>query len=284
MLGEYAKALLGHEPTHLMTHVTRPVVSKGLWRDLKVCHHLDAMFATRKETGVLFILTSGAGVRRVQDVCTMECSYGWPRHHRAGYPDLVGPEVELWRDIDQFNIGHKHVQVVLVNQFGWSHSRIGERLPKDMHMTDLRHATDAEFGMATYEPFGISPLEPLGSGAICVISNVCGCCGFVNHATGGRGTPNVVVADFTQLDREHSIDELKDMTREERDGLEESVAQQVAGTINDRLPRTDAQREALLASGQALIRRMGWDQVIQDGLLPLLDRLRHVPATNDNNG
>ena len=42
-------------------------------------------------------------------------------------------------------------------------------------------AYDAELGMATYEPFGISQLEPLGSGAVCVISNVCGCAGFVRQ-------------------------------------------------------------------------------------------------------
>ena len=37
------------------------------------------------------------------------------------------------------------------------------RLPDGMDIADLRRATDVEFGMATYEPFGISPLEPLGS-------------------------------------------------------------------------------------------------------------------------
>ncbi len=273
MLADYAKALLGYEPDVLMTHVTRPVISKGLWRDLKVCHHLDKQLAAKRQRGVLFILTSAGGVRRHQDILHMEQQYGWPRHHRTGFPDLVGPEVDIWRDIETFNAHHQHVQAVLVNQFGWTRWRIGKRLPADMTMADLRRATDVEFGMATYEPFGISPLEPLAAGAICVISNVCGCEGFVRHVTGGTPTDNVLVADFTQLDSDRTIEQLLEMTRSERDRIEEKVAARVATELLRRLPRDDAQHEALIASGQALANSMGWDTVIAEGLLPLLRRI-----------
>src|SRR5690606_39024653 len=105
-----------------------------LWRDVKVCHHLDGLLGERGERAVLFILTSAGGVRRPVDVTMMEKSYGWPQHHREGYPDLVGPEVDLHRMIEPFNAEHHHVQIVLVNQFGWSHERIGSRLPREMHM------------------------------------------------------------------------------------------------------------------------------------------------------
>src|SRR4029453_19363926 len=99
------------------------------------------------------------GTRRPQDVAIMEEEYGWPRHHRADYPDLVGPEIAFNDMVEHFNAGHKHVQAVLVNQFGWSRELIGTRVPADMTFADLRRATDVEFGMAGYEPFGISPLE-----------------------------------------------------------------------------------------------------------------------------
>ncbi len=273
MLLDYSEELLGYTPDVLMTHVTRPVISKGLWRDLKVCHEMDLQLSEQGKTGVLYILTSGGGVRRPQDVLAMEEHYGWPRKHREGYPDLVGPEEDLNRDVEAFNAGHKAVQVVLVNQFGWSRDRIGVRLPEKMDISDLRRATDVEFGMATYEPFGISPLEPLGSGAICVISNVCGCMGFVNHVTKGKGTPNVIVADFTQLDREHSAEELRHMSEGERTRLEEVVAVEVAGELIARLPKTDKQREKLIESGQVLVGRMGWDQVLDETLIPMLDRI-----------
>lgn len=273
MLVDYSTSLLGHTPDVLLTHVTRPVVSKGLWRDLTVCHHLDEMLGKQGKSGVLYILTSAGGTRRPQDVLAMERDYGWPRHHRPGYPDLVGPEEQLWRDIDAFNYGHRHMQVVLVNQFGWTRARIGPKLHEKMDFADLRRATDVEFGMATYEPFGISPLEPLGCGGLCVISAVCGCRAFVDSATEGKGTPNVIVADFTRLDHFRSIDELKAMGQAERDHIEQIVAVEVAGEIMRRLPWTDAQRGKLLESGQALVAKMGWDQVVAHSLVPVLDRI-----------
>ena len=280
MLLDYSNQLLGYKPDMLMTHVTRPVISKGLWRDLKVCHALDERLAELNKTAVLYILTSAGGVRRAQDVVEMEERYGWPRDHRTGYPDLVGPEEGLNADVTKFNADHKAVQVVLVNQFGWSPQRIGKRLPKGMDFADFRRATDVEFGMATYEPFGISPLEPLGSGAICVISNVCGCEGFVRHV-GGLGAANVIVADFTKLDFARTIEDLKAMDREDRDRIEEIVAVEVADEILHRFPLTDKARRALVESGQALVAKMGWDQVLEGSLIPMLDRIRRLPISGN---
>jgi len=281
MLADYSKALLGHEPDVMMSHVTRPVISKGLWRDLKVCHHLDSLLGEQKKTGVLYIHTSAGGVRRHQDILNMEKNHNWPRHHRVGFPDLVGPEVDLHHDIEAFNKHHQNIQVILVNQFGWSRSRIGQRCPADMTMADFRLATDVEFGMATYEPFGISPLEPLGAGAICVISNVCGCAGLVRQVTDDRDTPNVIIADFTQLDHPSTLQQLLSMTKDRRDAIEERVARDVAQQLIQHLPASAAQRRALIASGQKLAQQMGWDVTVRHSLLPLLRRIRR--STRDNN-
>lgn len=281
MLVQYTKSILGFEPDVCMTHVTRPVISKGLWRDLKVCHALDGMFADAGKRGVLYILTSGGGVRRPQDILAMEQRYGWPVEHRHGYPDLVGPEVDLNSMINAFNANHQHVRVVLVNQFGWSSQRIGSRLPKEMHIADLRRATDVEFGMATYEPFGISPLEPLGSGALCVISNVCGCQAFVHEVTGGKGSDNVIVADCVTLEHGPTqIDELVCMDESFRDRVEGHDAQRVARTIMERLPWDNAGRQKLIDEGQRLVKMMGWDQVITNEMLPMLQRIVSLPANN----
>jgi len=279
MLLDYSKQLLGHEPNVLMTHVTRPVISKGLWRDLKVCHDLDRHFQRQDLTGVLYILTSGGGVRRPQDVVAMESRYGWPREHREGYPDLVGPEVGLWRDIQGFNANHRRIQVVLVNQFGWSRPAIGQRLPEDMHIADLRIATDIEFGMATYEPFGISPLEPLGSGAVCVISSVCGCVGFVRHASNGQMHKNVIVADYVSAADGRPIEQLLGMDQAERDAIEQQVSGDLAEQIMAALPGGDADRAALIDTGQQLVAAMSWDRVAEEELLPMLDRLAAAGPT-----
>jgi hypothetical protein len=273
MLLDYAEKLVGFRPDVLLTHVTRPVISKGLWRDVAVCHELDERLSAEGRKAVLFILTSAGGVRSKRDVMRMEKQYGWPREHREGDPDLVGLEVDIHQMIEPFNADHKHVQIVLVNQFGWSLDRIGKRLGGPMDMADLRRGTDVELGMATYEPFGISPLEPLGAGALCVISTACGCEGFVEHVTGGEPTANVIAADFTELDGPQSIEQLKAMTAGPRSAIEKKVCAVVADRLMASLAFDDAAREALIERGQKLVKAMGWDQVLGEHLLPLLEQI-----------
>jgi hypothetical protein len=265
----------GWRPQVLLTHVTRPVISKGIWRDSQVCHELDARFASAGLKGALFILTSAGGTRRPQDVRSMESEYAWPRHHRAGYPDLVGPELDINLMAEQFNASHTNIQIVLVNQFGWSHELLGDRAPEGMTFGDFRRASDVEFGMATYEPFGISPLEPLGAGAICVISSVCGCAGFVNEAADGKPIDNVIVADYTRLNRggEWSTERLLSIDQAQRDAVERRVAIDVADQIMRRLPRDDAARKRMVQRGQALVARMSWDHVLEQKLRPVVRRV-----------
>jgi hypothetical protein len=273
LVADYAERLLDWRPNVLMTHVTRPVISKGIWRDVQVCHELDERFGREGRSGVVFIVTTAGGTRRPQDVAHMEAEYGWPRHHREGYPDLVGPEVGFNQMIDAFNAVNRNIQLVLVNQFGWSGPLLGHRAPKGMNFGDLRRAADIEFGMATYEPFGISPLEPLGAGTICVISSVCGCRGFVDEVTAGAPVKNVLVADYTRLDRDWPLAELLQMTQHDRDVIERRVARELADQLVQRLARTDRERIALLESGQKLVIQMGWDQVLAAKPLPMLQRV-----------
>ena len=72
-------------------------------------------------------------------------------------------------------------------------------MPEEMTFDDLRNGTDVEFGQSIYEPFGIAQVEPLAAGALCVVSNVCGCVGFVARAAGEQPTPNLIVADYVGL-------------------------------------------------------------------------------------
>lgn len=272
-LADYTEKLTGTRPDLLMTHVMRPVVSKGLWRDVQVCHHLDRHLAEKNQHGILYILTTAGGTRRPQDIHRMEKEYNWPQHHRDGYPDLVGVETEYFKMAENFNNTHNNIKIILVNQFGWSQQLIGQQLPPDMDIADFRAAPDIEFGMATYEPFGISPLEPLCAGAICVISSVCGCAGFVNEVTNHKPTPNVIIADYTKLDQPRSIDELLNMTQSERDPLEMKISQDIANQLIKTLPRSQAEREVMLKKGQQLANKMGWDEVSQNHLIPMLKRV-----------
>ena len=271
-LRDYAQNLLGYAPDVVMTHVTRPVISKGLWRDLLVLSHLDKLLGDKGQTGVFYVLTTAAEQRSARDVEAMEAEYGWPVDHQIGPPDLVSNEVDIWRDMEAFNRGAVAIQAVLVNQFGWDRASCGQRMPKDMAFADLRRGTDVEFGQSIYEPFGIAVLEPLTFGGLCVPSSVCGCCGFLDRVTKKQADPLVIVADYTADVALEGAASARAIGEYERRIQEGKVAEKVAWDIADALPSSDREREARLHSGYKLAAQMSWDRVCEAFFLPGIER------------
>ena len=268
----YAGELLGFEPDYVFTHVARPVLSKGLWRDLRVLHELESIFADSGRTAVFFMLGTLAGQRRTKDILNMERQYGWPVNHRIGYPDLCNGEETPGSLFADFNAHHRAVRVVLVNQFGWERRLCGTRMPQEMSFADIRRGTDVEFGMSLYEPFGISQLEPLGFGAICLVSSVCGCMGFVRQATGGKVPVNVLEADFTDLTAVGPI-RPEEAGTVHCDAVAKVEGKRVAAELARRLPTDQAGVAELLKSGWDLARKLRWDRVVEEMFLPAIRRM-----------
>ena len=302
-LKAYAQTLAGFAPTFVFTHVTRMVISKGLWRDLRVMEEMDSILWALNESAVLFILSSIIPQgRSAAEAQRMSREYGWPKDHHEGWPDLIALETPLWQAIAKFNAGAKASRIVLINQFGFSRDRIGDTMPADMTFEDLRNGADVEFGQSIYEPFGIAQLEPLPSGALCVMSNVCGCLGFIRNKLGelpalaltdkdgllsedleGSKRPflNVIVADYTSLTTSptarliHGGPDLREslaIGQAERDAVEHRAARDAADAIAQRLPRTAAQKTALIEAGYMLAQQISWDVVAREQLLPAITR------------
>lgn len=272
-LREYCKTLLKFEPDYVFTHVTRLVPSKGLWRDLRVLEHVEELLRQRNETAVLFTLSTEVPGRRGDDIRAIESRYHWPVVHREGHPDLSGGEAAYYQGVQEFNAQSRNVKVVFVNQFGFDRSVCGNRMPADMEFMDIRKGSDAEFGQSIYEPFGIAQVEPISFGGICVFSECCGCAGFVAHATDGKPTPNVIVADYTDLPQKSlRPEQLMSIGQAERDQLEHEVAAKVAKDLIERLPRTPAEFEQFIERGYELAQKMSWDVVARDYVLPGISR------------
>lgn len=278
LLQKYCENLLGYVPDYVFTHVTRLVTSKALWRDLRVLDHLDRLLRQEEKRAVLFVLSSSnAAGRRPEWVRAWETQYGWPVEHRGDNGDLLDLEQPFFFDnVEPFNARASNSQVVFVNQFGWSRERCGERMPVEMDFIDIRRGSDLEFGQSIYEPFGIAQVEPLNFGALCCVSNVCGCVGFANRAADGlENLPNMVVADYVTLPQGYWLSSPYDALRIDqgvRDWMEGNNSAAAAQTIFDRLPRTTAEIEALLARGSAIAKKMSWDVVVQEYLLPGMKR------------
>ena len=148
-----------------------------------------------------------------------------------------------------------------------------------MEFVDIRRGTDVEFGLSIYEPFGIAQLEPLTFGGICVITNVCGCAGFLRDVAGPEGVKNVIVADFTRIDtaRFPDVEDMLQIDRSVRDSIEQAEAERVAMQICSRLPKNDADIESMINTGYALAKDMSWDTVVNNYLLPSLQKVYQHP-------
>ena len=286
-LQQYAANLLDYRPDYVFTHVSRMSTSKAFWRDLTVLHHLEDNFRRRGTTGVLFVLSTDAPPRPPDAVRYMEENWGWPLEHKIDPLDLTAAEQLFYQSVHCFNTNHIRVKVVLVNQFGWDAGACGLRMPHDMVRSDLAYGTDAEFGQSMYDPFGVAHVEPLPFGALCVIGSACGCNDFIRTRTGAALPPNIIIADYGDLDKHpHTNDRDAQQSRTlrnilaidqaQRDIVEHRVARQIADILIERLPRDDRQSQKLLASGHALAEQMNWDNACRDYLLPALDRaFRH---------
>lgn len=294
LLKDYCNALFGFRPNYLFTHVTRMVLSKGMWRDLRVMEHLDRMLAEDGKSAILFVLsTSLPAGRRSEWVRAWEEQYGWPVGHRGDNGDLVGPEVDYFFDgVEPFNQSARSSRIVLINQFGWSQDRCGVRMPAEMEFGDIRKGSDLEFGQSIYEPFGIAQVEPLSYGALTCVSNVCGCVGFIDRAgatidpssatddtqrTSAR-SENVVVADYVTLPDEYPIDSPYDALRIDRgtrDWIEQRNSGDTAWQLYRRLPQNESEMQRLLESGRALSEAMSWDVVVEELFYPGLLKAQH---------
>ena len=278
----YCEKLLCYKPDFIFTHVTRLVHSKGLWRDLRVLEHMEKQFISQGKTAVLFVLSTEVAQRRSRDIYNMESAYNWPAAHREGLPDLSGGEANFYTAIQEFNAKSRNIKIVFINQFGFSRSNCGKRMPENMEFMDIRKGSDVEFGQSIYEPFGIAQLEPLTFGGICVVSNICGCAGFVRDVSTIEtllgNTPqnrqsgnlrNVIIADYTDLDgfKFTDIEDLLQIDQSVRNHIEKQVSKKVAMQIIQRLAKSKSDINSMLQTGCALAKNMSWDVVVKNYLL-----------------
>ena len=263
-------ALLGWTPDLVFTHVARLVESKGLWRDLLVLEHLDHHLWEQEQRALFIALATETGRRDPEDVQRM-AAYGWPLVHREGGSDLSSGELKFDLLVRAFNARTRAVKALFVNQFGWDQQSCGAFLPANAEFADLRRGSDAEFGQSIYEPFGISQVECLSSGTISVVSDVCGCRGFVRQAASEAGLGGFIEGAYTQLDEADRAGQ--PIGVRERTQAEALQSQVVASALASQLSAGESGRKRLLAEGYAAAQKMSWERVTEDMLLPVLRRL-----------
>ncbi len=261
LLADVAQMLVGFRSDVTFSHVSRLVPSKAMSRDLLVLQAMDPDLQARNQTAVLFVLATEAGPRMPSSTQHMHQSYDWPVVHCEGYPDLSPGELAFDLLVRRHNTRARNSRVVFINQFGFDATSCGGALPEGVSFADLRQGSDAEFGQSMYEPFGIAQIEPIGFGALSLVSDACGCVGFLQHAHAaasaelGQDLPPVhIVGDYAT------------------GASQDAVAAAVATGLTKALPGDDQRRQLGLDAGHAVAEQMSWDRVVTTQLLPALER------------
>ena len=98
----------------------------------------------------------------------------------------------------------------------------------------------------------------------------------VRQVAGLPGTPNVVIADYTDYKtKPDTIERYLAITREEREAFDDQVARTAAAEVLKRLPATAAEQAGMIRRGYELANQMSWEIVASDYVLPVLNEIVH---------
>ncbi len=261
-LKNFCKKALNFEPDIIFTHVARLIVSKGIWRDLRVLYHLDDLLYQRGLKGCYILLSSLIVTGRPPDAVKEMNRYGWPVVHRKGWPDLVDLEEITFDSIHNFNLNSLAIKGIFINQYGFSRESIGPLLDEDTEFTDIRLGSDVEFGQSIYEPFGIAPLEVVTAGGLPVISTSSGAFHFLRE----RCTGNCFFAfDYLALppeakERFRTPEDLLRMSIHERDLIEDNIVRRNIHILFS-LILERAEREPIPSLEQ--VEPLGWETIAE---------------------
>lgn len=275
-LKKYGEALFNFTPDIVFTHVTRLVVSKGLWRDMELLEKLDSQFYEKQKKGLYILLSSQIGTGRPsEDIYRMEREYGWPVMHREGWPDLVGMEVDVYNTISLFNAKSRAIKAVFINQFGFGCHQCGQRVPEGAQWIDLRVGSDVELGMSIYEPFGIAQIETLAFGGMAIFSKACGSSALVETVFADYSDAFHCI-DFSyigssSIQSEHDVDMVKKMSGAQRMQHEHSLLESQKTVIFAKISRMFDQshyRERIQKSSETA-QKLGWEHIVATRILPI---------------
>ncbi|MBN2550808.1 MAG: hypothetical protein JXB15_16710 [Anaerolineales bacterium] len=253
----------GHTPDLIFTSVNRCELSKAPWRNVEFCRRFASEYPHKK---VLFIwLVRPKPLPTSKQVAAWAQRFNWPLEHQyhGSGGDLRSSEEALWQVIYQFNRRFEgHFHILYINQFGWSKELLGALDPGGTTFQHLRLGTEVELGLSIYEPYGIAPLEPFSAGAVCVLSDACGCALHLECVARDSAANGFVVGNFIR--RKGRVEPAK-VDLAALGQIEDDVYARMAHDLSRRLSVSRSER---LRQAQTAMEYLSWDRVVQENFLP----------------
>ncbi len=259
----YCEKLFNFTPDVIFTHVTRLVISKGLWRDVKFLEEMDKYFAKHNYKGCFILLSSliahGRDPKLIEE---MEKKYGWPILHQEGWPDLIDYEKDVYHSLAIFNAKSQAIKGVFINQYGFSPQTTGNRIPENSSFSDLRYGSDVELGFSIYEPFGIAQIENVPYGGVSMISRQCGCSFLLDRAFADIELQPYYAIDFADTGISDE-GRLITLSTEERNEQEALLFRENGKKMFELIPKTEEQRRELFHKIKERVSQLSWESCIK---------------------
>lgn len=276
-LKNYIESIFNFKFNILFTHVTRLVLSKGIWRDFALLEKMDEIFSLNGLKGAYILLSTLIGTgRNSGDIHRMEKEYGWPALHRKGWPDCVGYEEEIYDLVQIFNAKSKSIKALFINQFGFDTRTCGDRIPIGTNLVDLRIASDAELGYSIYEPFGISQIETIPYGGFSLLSRACGSSYLFDDIFKDEKFNIYHIIDFSSIENlqtdevrhilgsNDKINSFKNISGETRKIIEDKLFTLYCDEIFNLLPKTDDKRKEVLENLSSKSTYFSWEARLKE--------------------
>ena len=125
--------------------------------------------------------------------------YHWPVAHREGLPDLSGGEAAYYQGVQEFNAQSRNIKVVFINQFGFEPEPLRRRAcrPTWNSWTSARAPTSSSARASTSR--SASPRSSRSASAASASSPTSAAAPASSRRPPAAPTPNVIVADYTEL-------------------------------------------------------------------------------------
>ncbi len=218
----------------LSVHISRLELCKRLERDLQVWHYLKKEFKFQKKKSIhLFIAP---------------CNQGYSQKYLA----------RLRKQISEINGESDNFYCMLIEDPQWpcyQDAKGRSYLLRD----DLYRAADLNWGLSSYDSYGLSPLESLSCGALSVISAISGSSSHVKKI--GNSGKNIILIDYHSDFCRKSI--LSAQSSEKYVSFMDRTNQTAARQIAERFPVNENEQVELIENGKYLSRVMSWENVMQ---------------------
>lgn len=219
----------------LSIHISRPELCKKLERDLQVCHYLKEELKFQK--------------RKIIHLFIIPRNQGYSRRYLN----------DLRERISEINKESNHFYCMLIEDAQWPCYRDvkGEiYLSRD----DLYRAVDLNWGLSSYDSYGLSPLESLSCGALSIISAASGSSSHIRKIK--NSAKNIVVIDYhSNFCREYIS--LRKESQEEYGAFMDKVNQTAASQIAERFPDNEDEQDELIKNGKYLSREISWENIVR---------------------